>query len=69
VKLTVPKQILPLKNTARATNPPNQNSIVNASSPKIPHLTTELSCKWLNLMGIRTIGMSARILHAGAKMR
>src|SRR5690349_8121188 len=33
-RLTVPKHILSLRNTARAMNPPNQNNIVKPSSAR-----------------------------------
>jgi hypothetical protein len=66
----MPKQILPLKNTARATNPLNQNNIVNPSSPNSAHRTLGLSARCENLGSeVRSKGMSERIVHAGAKMR
>ena len=51
-----------------ATNPPNQNNMVNASSPSIPYLAAADESKWENFMGITRSGTRARIDHAGAKI-
>ena len=69
-KLTIPKQILPLKNTARATNPLNQNNIVKPSKPTNAHFTLALSARLLNRGRERdSKGMRERRDQAGAKMR
>jgi hypothetical protein len=39
MELTMPKQILPLKNTASATNPLSQNNMVKPSKPNNAHRT------------------------------
>lgn len=66
---TVPKQIRSLKNTASATNPPNQNNIVNPSSVSRLHCAAldDVRCAYLRWM--KTRARSARTVHEGAKMR
>ena len=70
-KLTMPKHILPLKNTANATNPLNQNNIVKPSSPSSAHFTLALSLKLSNFgtSWRRSKGTRERRDHEGAKMR
>lgn len=66
---TCPKQILPFKNTASAMNPANQKSIVSASSATRPQRIPADDNRWLNLSGMRKMGMSVASDQQGAKMR
>jgi len=66
----MPKQILPLKKTPSATKPLNQNNMVKPSSPSTAHLTVGWSTRCLYFdVEVAMMGMRARMLHAGAKMR
>lgn len=66
---TWPKQILPFKNTANATNPANQKSMVSASSAIRPQRTPADESKWLNLSGMRMTGTSVTSDHTDANIR
>jgi hypothetical protein len=69
LKPTVPKQILPLRNTASATNPANQYIIVNPSRASNPHCEVFDERRCENLSGTRMRALRARMDHEGAKMR
>lgn len=66
---TWPKHILPFRNTASATNPANQNSMLSASSATRPQRMTADERRWLNLSGMRNMGTSVTSDQTGAKIR
>ncbi|KAJ4287648.1 hypothetical protein N0V90_012351 [Kalmusia sp. IMI 367209] len=65
---TAPKQMRSLRNTASATNPPNQYSIVSTSSASSPIRPGIDAATFENFHGTTTSAASEKSVHTGEKI-